>query len=66
MATNKKPTWISEKQAADMMGLAPKYFRRAVQEGRYSIGFTRVSRPKIEYNLHDIEEHKNKNAVIAL
>jgi hypothetical protein len=63
---SKKPTWISEEAASGLMGLAPKYFRRAVQNGKYSIGYTRVSRAKIEYNLNDIEEHKNQRAVLAI
>jgi hypothetical protein len=62
----KKPNWISETEAANIMGLAPKYFRRAVQSGKYQIGYTRVSRAKIEYNKVDIENHKNQNAVMAI
>lgn len=66
MSQQKKPIWITEDEAASMMGLAPKYFRRSVQVGRYSIGYTRVSRARIEYNKVDIENHKNNNAVPAL
>jgi hypothetical protein len=63
---SKKPIWISENEAAEMMGLAPKYFRRSVQNGKFSIGYSRISRNKIEYNKVDIENHKNQNAVLAV
>jgi predicted site-specific integrase-resolvase len=62
----KKPNWISEQDAADRMGYKPMVLRRYCQEGRLQITYTRVNRKKIEYNLNDIENHKMKNAVMAL
>jgi DNA-dependent RNA polymerase auxiliary subunit epsilon len=62
----KQISWISEKEAAQMMGLKTvKYFRRLVKKGTFNISYrTRPSGKGFEYDAKAIEQTKNQNAVI--
>jgi hypothetical protein len=54
-----EPIWVSEEEAAKLVGLAPKYFRRKVSAGAMpKIVQTRPSRNKFEYDLNSINQHK--------
>lgn len=66
MAVVKNIQWISEEEAAELMGLTAKYFRRRVQAGYYSISYRHPSRNKFQYNRVDIEKELAKTEVRIL
>jgi predicted site-specific integrase-resolvase len=67
MASNKKPTWISEEEAAQLLGYKPKTLRKYINLGRITyISYVRLNRRKVSYNKVDIDNHLMQNAVIAL
>lgn len=66
MATQRNIVWISEEEAAKMMGYKPKVFRRYVQEGKLNISSTRLNYRTIEYNRVDIDTLKMRNANLVL
>ena len=63
--TSKKPDWISEVEAAALMGYQPKVFRRYARSGKLSINYTRVNHRTYEYNKNDIDEWKIQHSTIA-
>lgn len=66
MAT-KKPNWISEEEAAQLLGYKPKTLRKYINLGRITnISYVRLNRRKVSYNKVDIDNHLMENAVIAL
>lgn len=59
-------TWISESEAAQALGLTPKYFRRKVRSGEVlNINYTRPSRNTYQYNAADIEAYKIHTSTIT-
>lgn len=62
---SKKPTWISEAEAAEKMNYHPRYFRQRVKSGELPISYRKNDKGRdYEYDLKDIEQVKNENAFI--
>jgi predicted site-specific integrase-resolvase len=57
-----KVIWIPEDDAAKLMGYRPKTLRRYVQNGKLTIGFTKVNHKTFEYSQTDIEDHRLRNS----
>jgi predicted site-specific integrase-resolvase len=61
-----KPTWISEKEAAEIMNYSQRYLRRRVKSGELAISYRTNDKGRIyEYDLKAIERVKNQNAFIV-
>jgi predicted site-specific integrase-resolvase len=61
-----KNDWISEAEAAKLMGYEPATLRRYAREGKVNIVFTRVNYKTYEYCRNSIELHKlSKSSAIA-
>jgi hypothetical protein len=62
---SKKPNWITEEQAAQIMNKHPRYLRTLVKRGTYSISHRYDDYGRNwEYDLKDIEAIKNKNVTL--
>lgn len=62
-----KVEWISEVEAAAIMGLKPLYFRECViTKRKYSFGYVKPSRNQVLYNKVDIDNYLLENAVMPL
>lgn len=53
---NSKPIWISESEAAQLMGYHPRYLREIVKNGKLEIAYTAPTGRKYHYNKVDIEK----------
>lgn len=51
----KKPTWISEREAADMIGYKPETFRKKVKAAILDIAYFTINGRKYKYCKEDIE-----------
>ena len=60
----KKINWISEADAAKLMGYQPRTLRKYCASGKLPINFTRVNYKTIEYNEYDIHKWKMDNSSI--
>lgn len=59
-----KVNWISETEAAKLMGYKNRTLRKYCASGKLPINFTRVNYKTIEYNSHDIDKWKMDNSSI--
>jgi predicted site-specific integrase-resolvase len=57
--------WISEKEAADMLGYQPETLRRYVKSGKLDISYSPVTDRKYFYDQKGIEKLINKKAIIV-
>ena len=59
-----RPIWISETEAAEMMGYKPETFRKYVKSGKLDIAFFTLNGRKIKYNKVDIDKVMIKNSTL--
>jgi len=57
-----KVKWITEKEAATLLGYKPQTLRKRCKSGNLSIGYTCSNNRHYEYNLYDIHQQKIKNS----
>ena len=57
-----KVKWITEKEAAVLLGYKPQTLRKRCKSGNLSIGYTCSNNRHYEYNLYDIQQQKLKNS----
>jgi predicted site-specific integrase-resolvase len=60
------PQWISENEAAALMGYAVRTLRQYAREGRLPINYTRVNYKTFEYNKVDIDALKLGNSSLTV
>lgn len=58
--------WISEKEAAALMGYAKTTLRRYCREGRLRITFTQVNYKTYEYCRNSISQYKEQRSSSAI
>lgn len=64
-AMNKnRQTWISEDEAARMLGYKPRVLRLYAKTGKLDISYTTMFGRKYQYDKGSIEKVLHKNAVI--
>lgn len=65
--SNVKPEWISETEAAAMLGLTPATFRRYVKDANRCMGinYTSVNGRHFQYNKPDIEAYLIRNSTLS-
>ncbi|HEY0579420.1 MAG TPA: hypothetical protein VGC75_01820 [Candidatus Nitrosocosmicus sp.] len=57
-----KVKWITEKEAALLLGYKPQTLRKRCKSGNLPIGYTCSNNRHYEYNVYDIQHHKLKNS----
>jgi len=60
-----QPEWISESEAAKLMGYVPKVFRWYVRKGKLDIDYTKINYKTYEYDRNSIERYKLQHSTIA-
>ena len=61
----KKINWLTEKQASEKLNRHPRYLRSLVKIGKVNISYRKgLNGRDYEYSEGDIEEIKNKTAVL--
>lgn len=60
-----KVDWISETEAAKLMGYKTATLRRYTASGKLPIAYTRVNYKTIEYNKLDIDKLKVENSTLT-
>ena len=57
-----KVKWITEKEAATLLGYKPQTLRKRCKSGNLAIGYTCSNKRHYEYNFYDIHQQKLKNS----
>lgn len=57
-----KVKWITEKDAASLLGCTPQTLRKRCKSGNLAIGYTCSNKRHYEYNFYDIHQQKLKNS----
>ena len=61
----KQIEWISENEAAKLMGYVPKVFRWYVRKGKLPIDYTKLNYKTYEYEKGSIDRYKLANSTLA-
>lgn len=59
-----KPDWISEKEAAQKIGISPETLRRYAKSGKLNVSYTHFNNRNFQYDLKGIEKVLFRNATI--
>ena len=62
--TRAKDAWMSESDAAALLGYTPEWFRRKVKDSTIPIHFRNSNGRKYEYLTKDIMEYKERTSTI--